>query len=148
MTYHDLSLIASVRRLRDISRSIIFSSNISTVSPIRMCNCTCNMNDRGPFRDHQKSPFVCQRSPNQSLHKILTIFRKVRFFVSFGGQGSAAATPPHTSVASAGQPRCTSRSIIFSSNISTVSFIRICKCTCNMNDSWHGQNGIFIMAVP
>ena len=39
------------------------------------------------------------------------------------------------------------KSIIFSSNISTVSFIRICKCTCNMNDRGM-NNSITIMALP
>ena len=40
----DVFLTATIT---SIIRSIIFSSNISTVSFIRICNCTCNMNDRG-----------------------------------------------------------------------------------------------------
>jgi len=45
MAYHDLSLNASASRTCNISRSIIFSSNISTESCIHIC--TSNMNDSG-----------------------------------------------------------------------------------------------------
>ena len=42
-----ITIIITFSTLSIIIQCIIFSSNISNVSCIRICRCTCNMNDRG-----------------------------------------------------------------------------------------------------
>ena len=46
MTIIIIPMISMIIIVSSIIKSIIFSSSISTVSFIRICNCNCNMNDR------------------------------------------------------------------------------------------------------